>query len=64
MSVSEVLKSELGVILKRVELRQGAMLIDQQFTVSTKRTPEVKNFPLEQAARDYFAEEVKRCTGD
>jgi hypothetical protein len=61
MTEKTILKSERGVTLIKVELRGNGVVIDQQFTVSTRRTPEVKNFPLQQAAEDYFAEEVRRC---
>jgi hypothetical protein len=61
MTEKTVLKSERSVTLTKVELRGNGVVIDQQFTVSTRRAPEVKSFPFQHAAEAYFAEEVTRC---
>lgn len=60
MTEKTLLKSDRGVTLTKVALRQNGIVIDQQFTVSTKREPGAKNFPDEQAAQDHFAKEVER----
>lgn len=63
MNQPKVVRSQAGVELKKISLVQGTAVLHESFTVSSQRTPEVKNFGSDAAAAEkYFSEEVARCS--
>ena len=63
MSERRILLMEAGVVLEQIRLETGQAILDKQYSVSSKRTPEVwQAGDLEQALTFYNAE-IDRCTG-
>lgn len=61
-SEREVLAVRNGVLLEQVTLRDDGRPVSVTFVVKSRRTLEVPKFSDVVTARQYFNEEVQRCS--
>lgn len=61
-SKKEIVNFQSGVTMQKITLFNGAVAVEEAYTVESNRTPEVKSFGSRVEADAYFVSEVARCS--